>query len=91
MKSGVFEAQRLLRRIQERDPECARWLIQAIEQLATADANMPIKYALLQIHIALPAAALNNRDKELLCQKSSESSTADQPSSSTKASHLMSV
>lgn len=79
MTHGIFEAQRLLRRINDRDPECARWLVQAIEQIALANANMPIKYALLQIHNALPNVALTDKEREFLCQQKSSASSTEVP------------
>jgi len=81
MTSGrIYEAQRLLRRIDDRDAECSRWLVQALESIAASDANMPIKCALMHIYNALPGASLNNKEKELLrCHSQSESLTVDQP------------
>lgn len=66
MNARIYEAQRLLRRIDDRDADCARWLIQAIEQLAAADPAMPVKYALLHINNALPGAGLSAKEKEFL-------------------------
>jgi hypothetical protein len=70
MKHSIFEAQRLLKLIEERDPECARLLVQAIEQFTFAGANAPIKYILQQIYTAIPNAALSEKEKELLCPSS---------------------
>jgi mannose/cellobiose epimerase-like protein (N-acyl-D-glucosamine 2-epimerase family) len=62
----IFEAQRLLRRIDDRDAECSRWLVQALESIADVDSNMPVKCVLLHIYNALPNARLNEKEKELL-------------------------
>jgi hypothetical protein len=85
MNSGIFEAQRLLRQIKDRDPECARLVVQAIEQIAAAAPDMPVKYVLLQIHSALPGAAFTDKERKLLCPKRLLSSMEGSQQSSTMA------
>jgi hypothetical protein len=87
LKPSVFEATRLLKLIEERDPECARLLVQAIEQFTYAGANAPVRYILQQIYTAIPDAALSEKEKELLCPKSFKSSTDTQPKSSIGTAH----
>jgi hypothetical protein len=85
----MYEAQRLLRRVADRDAECARWMVLAIEEMTAADANMPIKYALLHIHTTLPGVSLTERERKLLCHSQSESLTEEQPQLRFSASQSM--
>jgi hypothetical protein len=67
MNHHHFEAQRFLRLIEERDPQCARLLVKAMEEFNLAGGNVPIRYVMLQIYIALPGAALSEKEKGLMC------------------------
>jgi hypothetical protein len=77
MNQHNYEAHRYLRLIEERDPQCARLLVKAIEEFNLAGGDMPIRYILLQIYTAIPEAALSEKEKEFLCQKSSECLTSE--------------
>jgi hypothetical protein len=72
------EIKGLLRRIEARDQQCAYWMVQVIEKIACAYPAMTIKEMLMQVIDTLPQAGLTERERELLCQKSSESMTATQ-------------
>ena len=66
MNAHFLEAKKLLRLIEERDPQCARLLVKAIEEFNLAGGDMPIRYILLHIYTALPDVALSEKEKELL-------------------------
>lgn len=74
------EIKGLLRRIEARDPQCAYWMVQVIEKMAGAYPAMTIKEMLMLVIDTLPQAGLTEKERELLCQKLSEYSTAIQPS-----------
>lgn len=75
------EIKGLLRRIEARDPQCAYWMVRVIEKIAGAYPAMTIKEMLMLVIDTLPQAGLTERERELLCQKSSEYLTVDQPPS----------
>ena len=66
MKHGMLEMQRLLRLVQERDPECARLCALAIEHAANEFPGLTILQLLYRIYEALPGITLSEKEKELL-------------------------
>ena len=78
MKSGcIYEAQRLLRRANEINPDSAALAVKAMQQLA--DAGIIQIHAMYYINEALPGASLNKKEREYLCHSQSESMTEEQP------------
>jgi hypothetical protein len=61
---GIYEAQRLLKRANEINPCAAALAVRAMQQLAEARVISPS--AIYYINSAIPGAALNDKEKELL-------------------------
>ena len=60
----IYDAQRLLRRANEVNPVAAALAVKAMQQLAEARVISPS--AIYYINEALPGAALNDKERELL-------------------------
>ncbi len=86
MNSRIFEAQRLLRRASEINPEATAMVVKAMQQLA--EAYIIPKHAMFCINEALPGAALTEKERGFLCPKSSTLPTADYPGAMATPSEL---
>lgn len=62
---GIYEAQRLLRRANELNPDATALAVQAIQQLA--EVNIVPTYAMYYIHEALPGAVQTEKERNILC------------------------
>ena len=61
---GIFEAQRLLRRANEINPESAALAIKAMQQLA--EAHIIPTHAMYYINEALPGASQTDKERRVL-------------------------
>ena len=61
---GIHEAQRLLRRANEINPDAATLAVKAMQQLA--EANIIPTHAMYYINEALPGASLTDKEREHL-------------------------
>lgn len=61
---GIFEAQRLLRRANEINPESAALAVKAMQQLA--EARIIPTHAMYYINEALPGASQTDKEREVL-------------------------
>lgn len=85
MNQGILEMQRMLRLAAERNPDISALCAKAIEAAAFANPTMSLKQFMLKVYEALPGATYTDKEREVLCQRSSELGRQEWPESNLTA------